>query len=586
MRIACLLIPDLPLQAALRAHPERVGRPLGLASAPGPRAALLCASPEAMRQGVRPGLTLPQARAVCPALEVQVASPVLEQSAREALLDAAFSLAPRAEIAPRREGLFMAEGAVHVDATGIEALHGRRARHPDPVGAPPRTPGEVTHDAEAIFASVLHARAERAGLRGFVAIASTRGTAQLAARHLALAARLAEASPSHEATDEPTATLVLPADEVLRFLAPLPIDLLDPDDRTAEALTRFGVHRVRELLRLPRRDLAARVGPGLLALVARARGEESEPPLPEPRTTTLEEAEDLEFPVVRLEPLRFVLGGLVERLVERLTLRGLGCAALRLSMQLEHGARLARRIGVASPSQDPDVLDRLLRAALERNPPPAPVEGIVLQSEGVPLRREQLDLFLPRGPSPSALDETLAELGALCGEERVGAPAVVDDHRPDAFAMKPFRRSAPGRTSPRHAGASGRGRQAARGGAPPAGTRRGKRRGRAPAEAAPARSRAPRPRAPRGLRLTLRALRPPLRAEVRLARGRPAHLHSAISRGEVVVAAGPWRTTGHWWSEASHFAMDHYDVQMRDGSVLRLCFDWKAKRWQIDGFYD
>lgn len=69
-------------------------------------------------------------------------------------------------------------------------------------------------------------------------------------------------------------------------------------------------------------------------------------------------------------------------------------------------------------------------------------------------------------------------------------------------------------------------------------------------------------------------------------RGRPAHLQSAISRGEVVVAAGPWRTTGHWWSESTHFAVDHYDVQMRDGTVLRLGFDWRTKRWQIDGFYD
>lgn len=50
--------------------------------------------------------------------------------------------------------------------------------------------------------------------------------------------------------------------------------------------------------------------------------------------------------------------------------------------------------------------------------------------------------------------------------------------------------------------------------------------------------------------------------------------------------AGPWRTTGHWWSEAAHFAVDHYDVELDDGTVLRLAFDWKTKRWQIDGLYD
>ena len=68
--------------------------------------------------------------------------------------------------------------------------------------------------------------------------------------------------------------------------------------------------------------------------------------------------------------------------------------------------------------------------------------------------------------------------------------------------------------------------------------------------------------------------------------GRPVHLRSDVSRGRVVRAAGPWRTTGGWWSETAHFAIDHYDVQMSDGTLLRLGFDWKAKRWQIDGLYD
>ena len=558
MRLACLLVPDLPLQAAWRADPALLGEPLAIASGPGARAELLAVSPEAARQGVRPGLTLPQARAVCPGIEVRVASPVLERTAREALLDVALSLAPRAELAPRGSGLFLAEAAVFVDATGIEALHGRGG----------------ADGAEGTFASVLHARAERAGLHGFVALASTRGTARLAARHLALAARFANADPHADA--EPETTRLLRPGEEQRFLDPLPIDLLDPDDRTAEALTRFGVHRIRELLRLPRRDLAARLGPELLALVARARGEEPEPPLPEPRTTALEEGHDFEAPIARLEALAFALRDLVARLASRLCLRGLGCIELRLAMQLEGGARWVRRVGVASPSQDEQVLSRLLRLAIERNPPPAPIEGVVLQAEGVALRREQLDLFLPRGPSPSALDETLAELDAICGEERVGAPGVVDDHRPDAFATRPFRPHTPRRSADQGQGPRSTARRAAR---RPARSAR-------PEATGPARPRTPRPPAPRSLRLTLRAVRPPLRAEVRLVRGRPVHLRSAISRGDVLAAAGPWRTTGHWWSESTHFAVDHYDVQMRDGSVLRLCFDWKTKRWQIDGFYD
>jgi len=537
VRVACLLVPDLPLYAELRANPELEGQPLAITSGPGPRAEILALSREAFAEGVRTGQTLPQARAVCPEIAVRIASPVLNKAAREAMLDVALSMAPRAELAERNSGLFLSEGVVYIDASGIEALH----------------------TSESAFASVLHARAERAGIRGVVALASSRGIARLVARHLAYSANSsgpaypsspAKTTSSHSssapASREMTPTQILSPRGEQAFLSPLPIDLLDPDDRTAQALTRFGIHSIRDLLRLPRRDLAARLGPGLLSLVAQARGEGDEAPLAEPRITSIEEAIDLEAPIENLEPLSFIFRGLISRLLERLTLRSLGCVELYLTLQLENGARESRRIGVGNPCQDERVLLRLLRLAVETKPPASAIDRVTLVCEGVPLRREQLDLFLPRGPSPSELDQTLAELSSICGAERVGSPEVVDDHRPNAFALRPF------------------GTKKSRSTKSP-GTRRTSR---------------------QGPKLTLRALRPPLRAEVRLEQGRPIFARSAVSQGKILGVAGPWRTTGYWWSESSHFAMDHYDIQMSDGKILRLCFDWRTKRWQIDGLYD
>ena len=52
-RIACLLVPALPLAAELRAHPELLGQPLAIAAGPGPRAEIVAVSPEAARAGVR-----------------------------------------------------------------------------------------------------------------------------------------------------------------------------------------------------------------------------------------------------------------------------------------------------------------------------------------------------------------------------------------------------------------------------------------------------------------------------------------------------------------------------------------------------
>ena len=499
MRTACLRVPDLPLAAECRAHPEQGGRPLAIASGAGPRAEIVSVSPEALRRGVRRGASVAQARAVCADLCVRPASPALESAARAALLDAALSFSPRAALAPRASGAWASEAAVHLDASGIGSLFA----------------------SERSFASALAARAERLGLPGDVAIASSRSTALLASRR-------SKGSPC----------IVAPGRES-EFLAPLPIDILDPDDALAETLTRFGVHTVRDLLDLPRRSLGTRLGPRVLRLIALARGEETEAPLPVPDAAALQEAIDLEFPVDRLEPLCFVLKGLISRLLQRLEARHLACGDLRIELELEGRRRDARRIGLAAPTLDARALSRLVRQALETHPPQAPALRIGLETRGCPPPRDQLDLFRPAGPAPAVLGNTLSELESLCGSGRVGAPRVADDHRPDAFALDAFR------------------------------NRRG--------EPKPL----PEPGSP-----ALRALRPPVPAQVRLVGGRPEAIRSAIANGRIVRISGPWRTTGAWWSEEQRFAYDSFDVQTSDGTVTRLRLDWIRRTWHIDGVYD
>jgi protein ImuB len=516
MRVACCLVADLPLAAQLRAEPELAGLPLALASDAGPRAEIIGISPEAERRGVRRRSSIAHARALCGELRVRVVSPALEQTARDALLDAALGCAPRAQLAPRVSGAYAAEAAVLRDASGVTPLF----------------------RSEAGFAAALAARAGALGLPGCVAIASSRCVAHLAARRLAGAAG---------------EVCVLPPGSESAWLAPLPIDLLDPDDALSETLSALGVRTLRDLLRLPRRALGARLGPPVLRLIALARGEEPELPLPAPEPSRFSEAIDLEFAIERLEALGFVLQGLLSRLLARLEARRLACGELGLALSLDGGGRDARRIGLAAPTLDLRVLVRLVCASLEARPPAAAVVAAALETQGRPLPRDQLDLFRPAGPAPAALGRTLAELAALSGRERVGAPEVADDHRPDAFAMVPFA-NAPKARAQRAAG------ERSSSGGPPA--------------AAPEHV------------LAVRALRPPVAAEVRAPQGRPEWIRSAVANGRVVQIAGPWRTTGGWWSREQRFAYDYFDVQTSDGSVARLRFDHLERRWQIDGVYD
>ncbi len=522
-RIACARIADLPLAAEWRAHPEWRGQPLVVAEGEGARAELISVSPEAARVGVRRGASVAHARSVCAELVVRVVSPASGRAARDTLLDAALACAPRARLAAPDRGAFANEAAVFVDASGIQSLF----------------------RSEAGFATALAARIRGLGLPADVAIASSCSVARIAARQIGVA----DTDPCRSEASEGR-VLTLPPERERAFLAPLPIDLLAPDDALAGSLTRFGVHRVRDLLALPRRGLTHRLGKDALGLIRLAEGRAQEPPLPELRETRLAEAIDLETPAERIEPLLFVLQGLLSRLLERLDARHLGCGDLALQLDLDGGGRDARQIGVAAPTADLRVLVRLLRHALESRAIAAPVLGVSIETRGRPLRRDQLDLFRPAGPAPAVLGETLAALQSLCGEERIGAPLAPDSHHPDAEGLLPF---APSPASP---AANGPPRSGGAGDALATGA------------------------------LALRALRPPLPAQVRSQQHRPVWLRSAVANGRVVRCAGPWRTTGGWWSPEGRFAFDHFDVQSEDGVVVRLRFDHVGRVWQIDALYD
>jgi len=517
-RIACLLIPDLPWVAVARAQPELAQRALAVAAAPGPRADVLALSPAAEQAGVRLPCTVTHARAACAELEVRLVSPALEASARRALLDVALSTSPRAEWAPPESGLHAAEATVYLDASGTGSLFG----------------------SDAGLAAALAARAFRLGLPAIVTVAGSRSVARIAARRLRTAW-------AERAADDPGPSDVVPPGGDAAFLAPLSLDLLDPPDALAQSLDRYGIRRVGELLRLPKRALVARFGSAGQELLSLARGRHSEPPPSAQEAPSFDEAQDLEFPIDRVEPLLFVLNPLLSRLCERLRCRGLACDSLEVRLTLSDGGRDARRIGIAAPTLDVRILLRLLALSLETHSPKAEIDAVALSTQGVPPRDDQLDFFRPPGPAPAALSRTLAELEALCGPGRVGQPAAVDTHRPDAFALAPF----------------------------------------APGPWSPPRNKADRCReTPPPYALTVRALRPPVAAQVRAARGRPAWIRSAVANGSVVEAAGPWRTTGNWWSPEEHFAFDHWDVATEDGVVVRLRWDPLHHRWEIDALYD
>ena len=243
-----------------------------------------------------------------------------------------------------------------------------------------------------------------------------------------------------------------------------------------------------------------------------------------------------------IEPLLFVLRGLVERAVARVGLDGIGCSRLGLTLRLEDRRRDTREVPLAAPTREVRTILTCLRVELEARPPRAAVVEVMLSAVPAVVRAAQLGLFAPPGPAPERLAATLARLATLCGADRVGMPARVDSHRPEAIAMAPF--------------------------------------------ALPAASVAPTlPPASDGCRLVVRALRPAVPVEVFCDRDRPDFVRGTGLGGRVVAAAGPWRLAGEWWSEAV-LARDYYDLELSDGGVYRCYRDLGSGGWFVDGVYD
>jgi protein ImuB len=551
-----VLVPELAAAARLRAEPELAGRPFAIVSEAGTRAAVLSVSPEATRAGVHPGASLAHARAVCGELAVRVAQPVLEHAARSTLLDVALSASPRAEALDEPGGA----AAAVLDAGGLGRVFA----------------------SEAALAGALVERARAQGLPAVAAVAGSRALARVAAR---------------DAVREGAgATRVVEAGREAAFLAPLSVDLLAPDDATAELLTRMGLYRLGALLALAPAQLATRLGAGVAEALAALCGARGEPPIPAPRALRVEEGIALDAPLGDLEPFLFVLGGLLSRAFARLALRHLVCGELALALELDAArneaagaGRHALRLRLAAPGADTRLWLRRVRLALERDPPRAPVAAIALACEGLPARRDQLDLFRPAGPAPAALDALLAELELLCGEGRVGSPRIPDDHHPDSTSLQPFGKAPRGGTAMQ----AERRSRGARSEAEPSGAHQARSPsgnqllgGSGSMPDPPASPPSPVHRAMRCEALALRALRPPLPAQVRLRAGEPAAVRSAIANGDVVRCAGPWRATGGWWSETGRFAFDCFDVATSDGLLIRLRHDRLRDLWHVDAVYD
>jgi protein ImuB len=329
---------------------------------------------------------------------------------------------------------------------------------------------------------------------------------------------------------------ILPQGDEAKFLGPLPLTLLMPSPELLETLDRWGIRRFQQLAALPALGIAERLGPEGLRLRLLARGEAGRNLAPVTEPLCFADELELEYPVELLEPLAFVIARLLNGLTTRLATRGLATNELRLSLRLENRSVHERTLRLPVPSLDHRSFLKLLDLDLAAHPPAAPVVQVALELNPVKPQAAQNGLFIPQTPEPVRLELTLARIRKIVGPEGAGSPRLVDTHRPGAFEMVEF------------------------GGKPAA-------------------LHTPAPR----VRLVLRMFRPPRTARVELYAGRPGFVAGDGIRGKVLESAGPWRTSGDWWT-SDPWLRDEWDIALSDGALYRIYCE--PRGWFLEGSYD
>jgi protein ImuB len=341
--------------------------------------------------------------------------------------------------------------------------------------------------------------------------------------------------------------------ELLRELEVLPPGINHRDRaRPYETLERWGIATLGELAALPAAELSSRLGRRGVALQRLARGLDAAPFVPDGETPRYIGRLELEWPIDALEPLSFVLARLLEPLSASLERADRGAAAVRLELRLTDRTAHTRLLQLPAPMRDPRVLRTLLLLDLESHPPSpfaetgpltAAIDVVTIELDPAPARITQFSLLQRALPSPEAISTLTARLSALLGESRVGSPVIVDSHAPDAFAMT---RYAPDGAGP-ESGADG-------------------------AAKTP----------------VLRRERRSVALQVAVEHGRPVHIASSrrgVPSGAIVQAAGPWRTSGSWWTD-ERWNRNEWDVALKSGAVCRVFQDSTTRRWFLDGMYD
>ncbi len=430
-RALSLWFPRLLADRLLRREPQLAGLPFVIAAEERQMQVIAGLSAPASAQGLKPGMALSEARALCPGLISRAADPA----------GAAAFLASLRRWAGRFSPWVAEEGAdaLVLDITGCAHLFGGE-------------PGLATE---------IHADCARLGLTVRIGIADTVGAAWAVARFAgagiqarhsgdaidqeapATRARAAKrrnwergGTPPLPKLPDAAAPRIVPPGRSRATLGPLPLTALRLDEDAVQALLRLGLRRIEDLATLPRAALARRAGPGVVRRLDQAFGAEPEPVSPARPPHHFAARMSFPEPIGLETDIRAGIDRLLVPLCARLETAGKGARTLRLTAVRTDGGRQIVEVSLARPARDPARIAPLLGMRIGDIEAGFGIDMLRLEAVIVEklAARQHSGHAEAQVAGSDALGELISRLGVRLGVEMITRLHPADSHIPEKSA--------------------------------------------------------------------------------------------------------------------------------------------------------
>lgn len=277
--------------------------------------------------------------------------------------------------------------------------------------------------ATEVLTERIHTELEQLGYQVLSGSAPTPEAAQLAARH-----------SLHIHTTA----------ELRNRIGALSIDSLQLQASQLQILEKTGLRTIAEVLRLPRKALARRLGPSISDYLDRLLGRRPDPRKSFHPPDSFSAGMDLPE-TTHTQGLLFPLGRLVQELCGVLRARDRGIQTLQVRLQLLAGTT-GIELTLSQVTRSETHLMMLLRDRLERLQLAQPVRHIQLRAiRFLPFVVAQEDLLsTPEMPSENAVSAVIERLQARLGNDAVKGLKGREDHRPEySWSLRELDEAAP-----------------------------------------------------------------------------------------------------------------------------------------------